>query len=371
MSGKIFFVNDNGELTELNENQYDSEALLQSLLENYPHLLAGDQINANSPRRWLLISRESSVPCEEGGMGRWSLDHLYLDQDGIPTLLEVKRSSDTRIRREVVGQLLDYAANAVLYWDLEQIRNQFDLRCKKLGLNPDEELQNFLGPDNDQTAFWEKVKTNLEAEKIRLIFVADRIPQELQRIVEFLNGQMERAEVLALEIKQYAGKGNKILVPRIVGQTIEAQRVKTKGLKSREWDEDSFLSDLRSRTGDEEVFLARKILSWIGDNSLTVKWGAGGKDGTFYPCVQVGEKQYKLFGVYSSGKIEVDFRHHALQTQEQREELFKRIVGLGGISWSERIKESWGSFPLIILKDNKVDRFLDIFIWVLKELKDT
>ena len=28
-----------------------------------------------------------------------------------PTLVEVKRSSDTRIRREVVGQMLDYAAN--------------------------------------------------------------------------------------------------------------------------------------------------------------------------------------------------------------------------------------------------------------------
>jgi hypothetical protein len=32
----------------------------------------------------------------------------------VPTLLEVKRSSDTRIRREVVGQMLDYAANGVV-----------------------------------------------------------------------------------------------------------------------------------------------------------------------------------------------------------------------------------------------------------------
>ena len=32
----------------------------------------------------------------------------------MPTLVEVKRSSDTRIRREVVGQMLHYAANAVV-----------------------------------------------------------------------------------------------------------------------------------------------------------------------------------------------------------------------------------------------------------------
>jgi len=56
-----------------------------------------------------------SIPDREDGSGRWSLDHLFLDQDSIPTLVEVKRSSDTRIRREVVGQILDYAANALVY----------------------------------------------------------------------------------------------------------------------------------------------------------------------------------------------------------------------------------------------------------------
>ena len=52
------------------------------------------------------------IPGDEDGGGRWSLDHLFLDQDANPTLVEVKRSTDTRIRREVVGQVLDYVANA-------------------------------------------------------------------------------------------------------------------------------------------------------------------------------------------------------------------------------------------------------------------
>jgi hypothetical protein len=37
------------------------------------------------------------------------------DAAGVPTLVEVKRSSDTRARREVVAQLLEYAANATAY----------------------------------------------------------------------------------------------------------------------------------------------------------------------------------------------------------------------------------------------------------------
>ena len=43
-----------------------------------------------------MLSREVGVPGEEGGPGRWSLDHLLLDQDAIPTLVEVKRSSDAK-----------------------------------------------------------------------------------------------------------------------------------------------------------------------------------------------------------------------------------------------------------------------------------
>ena len=103
MSRKIYLLRDNDALLPMEEAGYTSEDLLQTLLQNYPDLLAGDQMNEASPRRWLLVDREFGVPDEENGAGRWSLDHLFLDQDGIPTLVEVKRSTDTRIRREVVG----------------------------------------------------------------------------------------------------------------------------------------------------------------------------------------------------------------------------------------------------------------------------
>jgi len=98
-------IQSGGELVEMTEQPYDTEARLQDLLAKYPNLLAGDQIDEAVPRRWLLISREMGIPSEEEGSDRWSLDHLFLDQDAIPTLIEVKRSTDTRIRREVIGQM--------------------------------------------------------------------------------------------------------------------------------------------------------------------------------------------------------------------------------------------------------------------------
>ncbi len=189
-----------GGLVEMTEQPYGTEELLQKLLADYPNLLAGDQIDRDVPRRWLLVSREVSLASEEDGAGRWSVDHLFLDQDAVPTIVEVKRSTDTRIRREVVGQMLDYAANAVVYWPVERLQAQFEANREEY----EQALIELLGDaEVSPEQFWQKVKTNLQAGKVRLIFVSDEIPTELRRIVEFLNQQMDPAEVLAVEIKQY------------------------------------------------------------------------------------------------------------------------------------------------------------------------
>ncbi len=49
--------------------------------------------------------------------------------------------------------------------------------------------------------------------------MADEIPAELRRIVEFLNRQMVETEVLAVEIRQFVGQDLRTLVPRVIGRT--------------------------------------------------------------------------------------------------------------------------------------------------------
>lgn len=217
MRGEIFLLKENNELLEMREQKYDSEDLLQSLLEDYPNLISGNQINPSFPRKWLLIKREMGVPDKEQGTGRWALDHLFLDQDAIPTLVEVKRSTDTRTRREVVAQMLDYAANSAQYWELKDIIESFQETCQSKGEDSDRIISNFLESTITPDDFWELVNANIRQGKIRLLFIADSIPPELQRIVEFLNEQMNPAEVLAMEIKQYTGQNLKTLVSRVVG----------------------------------------------------------------------------------------------------------------------------------------------------------
>jgi hypothetical protein len=80
------------------------------------------------------------VPGGTDEADRWSLDHLFLDQDGVPTFVECKRAVDTRTRREVVAQMLDYAANGIECWSMDRIRQAAAETAKARGGNLDEDV---------------------------------------------------------------------------------------------------------------------------------------------------------------------------------------------------------------------------------------
>ncbi len=236
---KIFLIGESEEkLIALVESGYVTENVLQQLLAKYPDLLPGDQMNPENPRRWLLVGREVGVPGDVGETGRWSLDHLFLDQDGIPTFVECKRTEDTRTRREVVAQMLDYAANGTEYWKMDQLRQSATETCQRRKKSLDEEIMGLLERDQDPAAveeYWQQVEANLRHHRIRLIFVADAIPKELRRLVAFLNEEMANVEVLAVEVKQFQKEdqqAQKALVPRVVGFT-ESVRKPTPTLQKR------------------------------------------------------------------------------------------------------------------------------------------
>jgi hypothetical protein len=204
VNGKIFKIKDNNELVVIHEENHHNENDFQELLSTYPDLIPGDEIDSENPRKWLLVGREID-----------NIDIFLLDQDGIPTIVEVKKSNNTEIHREVVGQMLDYGSKLVFSQSAETIIPQ-------VGANNPISVQDFLNNDISEEEFWENVDNNLKEEKMRPIVVSDEIPRNLQNIIEFLNNKIESTEVLALEIKQFTDNstGTKTLVPRLMGHTI-------------------------------------------------------------------------------------------------------------------------------------------------------
>lgn len=289
----------------------DEDKELQQLLEKNPQLMPGDQIKPDNPRRWLLIKREMPVPDPSSGEDRWSIDHFFVDQSAIPTFVECKRFLDTRSRREVIGQMLDYAANGHWYWDREMIRGFAAQTAKESGVEIEEALAQ-LQPDDSLSVdeFLERVENNLRQGQVRMVFFMEEAPFELKSIVDFLNKQMERADILIVEAKQFERDGLRVVAPYLFGYSEEARRVKktvtVTSSSRRQWDEEMFFEDAQSKLKPGEVAALRKLLRFAQEHSLQVRWGGGKADGSF-SLVNESTCPRSFFSVYSSGYLSCNF----------------------------------------------------------------
>jgi hypothetical protein len=365
----IFLIRD-GNLILLQQKPYDSEAILQEALASFPDVLAGGSTAGGSACRLLLVRREIGVPKTEGGAANWSLDHLFVDADGVPVVVEVKRSSDTRIRREVIGQMLDYAANAVVYWPLSELRAAFDATAAEAGVSGDERIKDLL-PQADPETFWQLVGENLKAGRVRMIFVADRLPPELVRVIEFLNEQMSPAEVLGVEVPQYVGSDHQVLVPRIIGRTATA--VATKQTGGKQWDEDGFLSAVMDHHGDIQAAFFRRLFEHVRQHGQHFSWGRGVSPGVS-GWYKVAEAPMALWtanaGIASPNarpSVYVYLPEIKLRSSPLKFELF--VDALASIpAYKPKIKEAKernfeGKYPSVSISDlvsapQQVDRFL-------------
>jgi len=376
MTGRIFLLDNQGSLQEMPEEAYDSEELLQGLLVRYPDLLAGDQMNRAAPRRWLLVQRETGVLDSVGGGSRWALDHLFIDQDAVPTLVEVQRGTDGRLRREVVGQMLDYAANGLAHWPIEQLRSSFEASCEREGSDPEERIQELVGQDGDLQGFWQQVKMNLLAGRVRMVFVADEIPGELQRIIEFLNGQTDPAEVLGVEVRRYGSGPLATLVPRVIGVTAEAQQRKGGTRQRRDWYRAALIAEIKDRAGPRAAVVAERLLDWAEQQQLRLWWGSGAKLGSCYVMLDHRENKHWTFAIWTSGSVAVQFGMMASRPLsadlDVRRHLAERLNEIRGVSLSDADVGRSRSIKLTALADEAaLDSFVGAFDWYVERIRSS
>ncbi len=339
MPASIFVLNGDSKLTEVKQSEFDYESKFQELIANHPELLPGELINPAKPRRWILVKREMGIPDEEEGGNRWSLDHLFLDQDGIPTLVEVKTVGDPRARREVVAQMLDYAANAVLNWKVDTIRLAFEQQCEDSRTDSVDVLANLIGPNKSPEEFWESVKTNLEAQKIRMIFLADKISEELKTIVCFLNRQMEVAEVLAVELQYFTNENKTIqtLVPTLYGETaaLKSKRSSTSISTSVQISKEDYLQSIAQQDSPNRLATIQSVLAWAEQNSHGLSFSRANEDTVFSPACVVDKKRVYPINCKQPGRLVLRMKElaryyppfDAIETQKQLETMLSQIPG--------------------------------------------
>lgn len=350
---KIFLANPaKDSLVPMTETMYTQEEILQALVARYPDLLPGDQIDPDRPRRWLLVRREMGVADGKNATDRWSLDHLFLDQDAIPTFVECKRSQDTRVRREVVAQMLDYAANGIVYWSIDRLRQAAAESAAANGTTLDESVSDLIDTEDKDLiqAYWDKLEANLKDGIVRLLFVADLIPKELRRLVEFLNDKLLDVEVLAVEIKQFQGGGQEAWVPRVIGQSEAVRSQKGADRKARAvqltWD--SFQSTI-----DQSLIpFYRKVMALAEEQGFHVAWG------TKYLMIRTPLPDRKGFVYGDYEKLEFYFKH--LELSLAQNELMRAKLGefsLQGTEtgWTYRayfdedgVEKAWDVYEMVL-----------------------
>ncbi len=357
-----YIVGDGAKSTQMTRIKCKNESEeLQRLLEQNYDLLPGDQIKPNNPCRWLLIRREMPVQDPNSGDNRWSIDFFFVDQKAMPTFVECKRFEDTRSRREVIGQMLEYAANGHHYWTKEVLSDFTEATAKKQGIDIDEAIRSIepeVGESTDD--FIDAVINNLQEGQIRLVLFMEEAPMELKSIVDFLNKQMERSEVLIVEAQQYEHNKMRVVIPSLFGYTEEARRIKKTISVStdsrRKWDEDSFFNDAKTKVEDSEWNVIRKLYDFCVSRGCTIKWGTGKQNGSFSAVVP-RLYQKSVLSVYSNGQLSLNFgwlrgnevldRFREDYAKEVRERLqftipdnlIRKYPAFGINEWSQKVSE--------------------------------
>ena len=366
------YLERDGKLIEMTKRRYDAEDVLQSLIATHPDLLAGED-DPSERIRLVFIEREVSIADSPDAAGRWSLDHLFVDQNGVPTLVEVKRSSDTRIRREVVGQMLEYAANGPRYWPPGSVRAHFEARCSREGDEPAEVLQRTFGGELAVEAWWTTVDTNLREGTLRLLFVADEISKELKAIIAFLNEQMVRTTVLGVELPQFADEteSHRMFVPVVIGLSERAVSVKT-GRKWRRWTKEEWLKLHEKLAAPEDVAVTRQLLAWADPRYVDIAFGTAMNNPSMKLERQIGGRSLGVVRLYADGTVEINFGHLAPPFNDPAgwRRLAERLEQIDGLKIPPERLGRFPTFPSKLLRrEEQLAQFTETVEWAFGEME--
>ena len=157
--------------------EFVDEKQLQALLYESPELIKTEDDLA------IVFAREASLP------GSGYTDLIGIDVDGNIFLVETKLARNSEIRREVIGQILEYAA---FLWgkSYEDIDRTFQSREGKSIFD----LLSAKHPEISLDELRQTVSANLVDGRFRLFIVVDSINQELEKIIAFALEQRRRPE---------------------------------------------------------------------------------------------------------------------------------------------------------------------------------
>ena len=168
----------------------------------------------------------SLIPvCRELPTKAGPVDLLFVNSLGMLTLVECKLWKNPEARREVVGQILDYAKE-LSQWSYEDLQNAIG-RSHSASTSSLYELASQNSEDLDESDFIDNVLRNLRRGRFLLLIVGDGIRESVEEIAGFLQTHAHlnfSFALVELGLYRIPEREEYVIFPRVVTQTVEIER---------------------------------------------------------------------------------------------------------------------------------------------------
>jgi len=208
-----------GDWSEPQTTGYENEASLQEIIAGHPSLIPG-------------VSSEA-VACREFSSGVGPADVVILDSSGDVTLVECKLATNPQVRREIVGQVLDYASRL---WGMSV--EDFEEMWRRASGTSASPLATF---EERGLETRERLEEGLASGRMTIVLAVDRVNDALKRIVEYLNSiTIPEVAVFVMEFARAQHGTTQVLLPVAFGVDL-VQKKERVGRESRDrWPTESY-----------------------------------------------------------------------------------------------------------------------------------
>lgn len=193
-----------------------SEAWLQEVLRKHPDILPVEEFG---PVFYPLISIGREVPTAAG-----NIDNLFISHSGYLVVVETKLWRNPEAKREVVTQLIDYAASLahISYDELDELVRQYLRRYEQSDLSLEQWVEAQLEPVD--RGFQRRVARNLKLGRFLLLIVTDHARPSVLDMLKRVNAYPSLSmDIGVVEMRPFrrlgAGSNGVLLIPYIAGRT--------------------------------------------------------------------------------------------------------------------------------------------------------
>ncbi len=289
----FFISNSNTQKLEripLTEKLFQEEWIQKLIFEN-PQILPVDNLEIGFTPL-IPLGREIST-----SVG--FIDNLFISSDGYLTIVETKLWRNPEAKREVVGQIIDYAKD-LTNWTFDKLNSEVKNRnSENKGII--EAIRELEELDEEYEAkLIDNIERNLKRGRFLLLIVGDGIRESVEDMVDYLSNSAQLLFTLGLvELQVYKAITDEsyIVVPNLITRTKEITRAiikienstnsivkvesnfsepKNSNTNTRTTiTEVDFFDELENNTDSETAVFAKQILEQAIKSGYHIDWNSG------------------------------------------------------------------------------------------------